>query len=395
MPKKFTPFKLTFLFSCTLLFIVNNKTIAQVTSLSESFDNVIPAGWVAINHSTNGSSGSAWFQGDSRQFNAYSGTDNSYAAANYQSVGRSGNGTINNWLITPELNLTNGGAITFYSRTVSGSKFADRLEIRLSTNGTSTNVGSGVGDVGDFSTVLEKINSGLDVGGYPDTGWTAYIVAIPPGSSVGRVGLRYYVTNGGSTGTNSNYIGIDEFSYQSTLPVTLFNFMGKVKDNKALLTWSTANEINNKGFEVELSRDNKTFTSIGFVSAAKSSGGINNYSFADNKLLSGTNYYRLKQIDNDGASKYSTVVKLELQKFAWDIFGNSSNNSWIQLQMQSQANVAIQIVSINGKLIQTINKGSIAEGTYNIPLNMGSATHGIYVIKLMIDKSSYTKKLMR
>ena len=57
-------------------------------------------------------------QGDRRQFNAYSGVRSSYAAADYQSVGKSGNGTISNWLISPELSLTNGGAITFYTRTV-------------------------------------------------------------------------------------------------------------------------------------------------------------------------------------------------------------------------------------------------------------------------------------
>ena len=91
----------------------------------------------------------------------------------------------------------------------------------------------------------------------------------------------------------------------------------KIKNNQALLTWSTANEINNKGFEVELSRDNKTFSSIGFVAAVKTSTGINNYSFTDNKLLSGSNYYRLKQVDNDGASRYSSVVKLDFSKFAW------------------------------------------------------------------------------
>ena len=95
--------------------------------------------------------------------------------------------------------------------------------------------------------------------------WTQFTANIPTGSGTGRIAFRYYVTNGGSGGTNSNVIGIDEFSYQSVLPVALLNFKGQIKDDNALLTWSTANEINNKGFEVEVSRDNKTFSSIGFV----------------------------------------------------------------------------------------------------------------------------------
>src|SRR2546423_14464809 len=117
MIKKSTPLKLQFLFFLTFL-IVNNKTIAQVTSLTESFDDVVPADWVTINHSAGSASGSTltWFQGDPRRFTAYSGLANSYAAANYESAGK--RGTINNWLVTPELKLTSGGAITFYTRTI-------------------------------------------------------------------------------------------------------------------------------------------------------------------------------------------------------------------------------------------------------------------------------------
>jgi hypothetical protein len=396
MLKKSTPLKLQFLFFLTLLVIVNNKTIAQVTSLTEGFDDLSSSGWTLINHSTNASTGTTWRQGDSRQFPAYSGVENSYVEADYSSVGKGGNGTINNWLISPELNLTSGGAVTFYTRTRSGSSYPDRLEVRLSRSGSSTNVGSGTGGVGDFTEVLETINPTLVAGGYPDTGWTQYTVTVLPGGSSGRVAFRYYVTNGGSSGLNSNYIGVDQFSYQSVLPVTLFDFRGQIKNNQALLTWSTANEINNKGFDVELSHDNKTFSSIGFVAASKTSAGVNNYSFTDAKLLSGSSYYRLKQIDNDGASRYSTVVKLDFSKFAWNIFGNPSvSNTFIQLQTETQSNVSVQVISVNGKVIQVISKGNLAQGTYNIPLNLTNAPHGIYVVRLLIDKNSYTKKLMR
>ncbi len=395
MTRKFTTLKFQFLLFVTLL-IINNKLIAQVTSLTEGFDNVVPADWVTINHSAGSANGLTltWFQGDPRQFTAFSGSDNSYAAANYQSAGKPG--AINNWLITPELNLTSGGAITFYTRTISGSLHPDRLQVRLSRNGASKNVGQGANEVGDFTEVLLTINQSLDTGGYPDTGWTQYTVSVPAGASSGRVAFRYYVTNGGSTGINSNYIGIDNFSYESVLPVTLFNFKGEIKNNQALLSWSTANEINNKGFEVELSHDNKTFSSIGFVAANKTSTGINNYDFTDSKLLSGSNYYRLKQVDNDGGSRYSTVVKLDLSKFAWNIFGNPSvNNTFIQLQTETQSNVTVQIVSISGQLIKTISKGNLPRGTYNIPLNLANASHNIYVVRLLIDKNSYTKKLMK
>ena len=392
MTKKTTLVKLQVLFFTTLL-IVNNKTIAQVTTLTEGFDNFSATGWITVNNSTDASTGQTWRQGD-RQLNAYSGGKSSYAYADYHSVGSSAEGTISNWLISPTLNLTNGGMITFYTRTFP-SDYADRLQVRLSRDGASKHVGSTPASVGNFTELLLTINQSLDPDGYPDTNWTKYTISIPPGGSSGRVAFRYFVPDAGSSGVNSNYIGIDEFSYESVLPVTLFNFRGEIKNNEALLSWSTANEINNKGFEVEQSHDNKTLSSIGFVSAIKTSTGVNNYSFTSSELLSGANYYRLKQVDNDGASRLSSVVKLDFSKFAWAIFGNPSNNTFIQLQTETQSNVAVQIVTLNGQLIQTIRKGNLSQGTYNIPLNLSNVPHGIYIVKLLVDKNSYTKKLIK
>ncbi|MEO8712900.1 MAG: choice-of-anchor J domain-containing protein [Parafilimonas sp.] len=399
MKKNFILRTLQTLFAIIIMLLAGNKAIAQLSSLTENFDNVVPAGWVAINHSTGNGTGQNWFQGDVRQFVAYSGTTTSYAAANYQSVGGvTGQGTISNWLLSPLLNLQNGSTITFYTRTVSGSLFPDRLEVRLSKNGASTDVGSGTEATGDFSTLLLSINPSLDAGGYPDTGWTQYTVSLSgiSGTSSGRVALRYYVTEAGSNANNSNYIGIDEFSYENVLPVTLLNFNGTIQDNKALLTWSTANELNNKGFDIELSHDNKNFSSIGFVAGHGTAPGISQYNFTDNKLLSGSNYYRLKQVDVDGNFKYSSVIKLDLLKFDWKIFGNAAgNNSWIQLQTEADNYVAIQIISANGQVIQTINKGNLSAGTYNIPLNLQNNSHGIYIVRLSVDKHIYSKKLIR
>ncbi len=384
-----------------LLFIIsmliNNRTMAQLSSLSQDFDTVVPSDWLSINHSTG--NGVGWFQGDPRKFDAYSGDVTSYAAAGYQSIGgSSGKGTINNWLLSPVLSLMNGSTFTFYTRTVSGSSFPDRLEVRLSKNGTSTNVGSGETGTGDFSTVLLTINQSLEQGGYPDTGWKQYSVTLSgiSGTIAGRVGFRYYVTGAGSNGTNSDYIGIDEFNYENVLPVTLVDFTGSIKNNAAILNWSTANELNNKGFEVQLSHDNKNFSEIGFVKGSGNTAAISQYRFTDDsKLLSGSNYYRLKQVDMDGNYKYSSVVKLDFKKFSWNIFGNPSNNALIQLQTDAESNIAVQIVSLNGQVVQTINKGNLSAGTYSIPLNLQAASHGVYVVRLSVDKNVYSKKIVQ
>src|SRR2546428_3306592 len=47
---------------------------------------------------------------------------------------------------------------SFYTRTVDMPSFPDRLQVRMSTNGASSNVGTTATDVGDFTTLLLDIN---------------------------------------------------------------------------------------------------------------------------------------------------------------------------------------------------------------------------------------------
>jgi hypothetical protein len=180
--------------------------------LNEGFDDIINLpGWVMINHS-NPIGTADWFQGNDTEFPAFDGSPTAYIAANFNCT--SGVGTISNWLLTPLLSLRNGSTLTFYTRTVEMSMFPDRLQVRMSTNGTSIDVGTGAFDVGDFTNLLLDINPTYTMGGYPET-WTQFTVnlsGVPP-FTVGRLAFRYFVENGGINGTNSNYIGIDRAVY--------------------------------------------------------------------------------------------------------------------------------------------------------------------------------------
>ena len=180
--------------------------------LNEGFDNItILPGWVMINHSEPlGLDG--WFQGLDTAFPAFDGAPTAYIAANFFNT--SGVGTISNWLLTPQLMLESGSTLTFYTRTEVSSQFPDRLQVRMSTNGASINVGTGAFDVGDFTNLLLDINPTYTIGGYPET-WTQFTVNISgtPPETLGRLAFRYFVENGGPNGTRSDYIGIDRAVY--------------------------------------------------------------------------------------------------------------------------------------------------------------------------------------
>lgn len=201
-------------------------TGAQAQSFAEGFDGAtVPTGWVTTNLSTRNSTGNPWGVGPGITdadgniiVDPYEGAG--FAIVNYTSIG-SGSGTINNWLISPLITgLQNGDTFSFLTTTTPASAYPDRLELRLSTSGASTSVGSTTTSVGVFTTVLTSVNSALAVGGYPES-WTL-ITATVSGLAApidGRIALRYFVTAGGPSGANSNIIGVDSFSYSSITAV--------------------------------------------------------------------------------------------------------------------------------------------------------------------------------
>lgn len=186
------------------------------SSFSEGFEGGIPATWPTQNLSIPiGTNTACW--------NAFTGTTpwaaqsgSGHVGANFNCI--AGAGTISGWLFSPVVMFNNGDKIKFWTRIATGgSNFPDRLEVRLSTNDTSVNAGTTATSVGDFTTLLLSVNPTLTTTGYPEvfTEYTATIsgLAVPIN---GRVAFRYFVTDGGPLGSNSNILSIDTFSYTNT-----------------------------------------------------------------------------------------------------------------------------------------------------------------------------------
>jgi len=199
---------------------------ASAQSFTENFDDITlltANGWFLQNNSAP-LGVLSWFQGTATNatptpgpFDAWNGAPNAYIAANFNST-TGGTGTISNWLVAPNRTLRNGDVFQFYTRRpttpAGGTEYPDRLEVRLSTNGASTNVGTGAAAFGDFSTLMLSINPSLVTNVYPAV-WTQYTITISglPAPTSGRLAFRYFVTGAGPTGNNSDYIGIDNAVY--------------------------------------------------------------------------------------------------------------------------------------------------------------------------------------
>ncbi len=199
------------------------ETISIAQTVVEGFNHPTllfnSGGWIRQNLST--SSNLNWFTGNSTVFPANSPLDTTYVGANFNST--SGiyfpiisTPTISNWLITPTFTVSNGDVVSFFTRTTDNpATWPDRLQLRMSSAGTSTNIGTTATSVGDFTVLAVDINPSLTTTGYPAT-WTQYSYTVTGLSAptVSRFAFRYFVTSaGGPSAPNGNYVGIDDFSY--------------------------------------------------------------------------------------------------------------------------------------------------------------------------------------
>jgi hypothetical protein len=194
-------------------------------SFTEEFDtvaNLYTKGWVFTNNSKP-QGAATWQQGvytsgkmgiDGFPAYSYKASADEYIFAGYASG--SGVATISSWMITPAFEMKNGDKFSFYTRTFTGSTYPDRLQVRINTADNSANVGFDSSSVGRFTTLLADINPNLTTTGFPQV-WTKYEFTISGLAAPlkRRIGFRYYVPGGGTTGANSNAIGIDQFSFVS------------------------------------------------------------------------------------------------------------------------------------------------------------------------------------
>jgi hypothetical protein len=159
------------------------------------------------------------------------------------------------------------------------------------------------------------------------------------------------------------------------LSVLMGDFTAVNEGGKAKLDWTTFTEKNNKGFVIERSTDSRNWKEIGFVASLATRGNSSEkltYNFFDNTAVSGTNFYRLKQIDIDNKFNYSEVRAVVFdQGNAISIYPNPTLDM-INVKISDWSKVvAVRVMDINGKVVlQTadaskgIHLGSIADGNY-------------------------------
>lgn len=142
----------------------------------------------------------------------------------------------------------------------------------------------------------------------------------------------------------------------SSLPVDLVEFTAKQSGSSILLQWKTTQEINCNRYEIEKGRNTQLFGLAKTVAAKGNSTTISNYSAADNNPAEGTNYYRLKIVDNDGSFSYSKIIAVDVKgvKSSATQLQTFANERYTKLMVSSTKTFAanIRITDASGKTIE-------------------------------------------
>ena len=191
---------------------------------------------------------------------------------------------------------------------------------------------------------------------------------------------------------------------EAPLPVELTSFSASVIGSTVKLSWQTATEINNFGFEILRQGHTSTALSVtgwerlGFVNGNGNSNSPKNYSFVDDNVTAGTYSYRLKQIDNDGQFEYSKTIEVDLgtpKKF--ELSQNYPNpfnpSTTINYNLPEAANVKLIIYNILGQEIKTLVKEFKEAGVHTVNFNASELNSGLYIYKIEAGSFTQTRKM--
>lgn len=255
----------------------------------------------------------------------------------------------------------------------------DLVVLNLSTSRTTSKLQIRLGDgTGNFGPVT-NINANESV---------STLVATSDLNGDGKPDL---IATGFSGDGNNGIIGGVSvlLNCSISLPVDLISFQGELIKEQALLTWKTAWERTNKGFEIQKSTDAQHYEVIGWVDGVATSNQMHSYQFIDSNLIS-TSYYRLRQVDFDGSSSLTRSVAVVPDRESIKniiAYPNPSPDGHVMVQLPQHVTY-LRLVDELGREIHQIGLPGI-EQSLELPKS------GVYLLLVQTKVEKKTIKLTR
>jgi hypothetical protein len=195
------------------------------------------------------------------------------------------------------------------------------------------------------------------------------------------------------------------------IPVELTSFTASFQNSLVHLNWSTATEINNKGFEIQRKVSSSQssvsiWEKIGFVEGNGTSTKMQTYSFIDNNNIWGKISYRLKQIDFDGTFRYSDIIEIEFAPMKFSLEQNYPNpfNPSTKIRYSTAGNVetrhgvSLRVYDVLGNEIATLVDEYKPAGNYEVEFSPETSikhlVSGVLFYQMRAGEFIQTKKMI-
>lgn len=185
-------------------------------------------------------------------------------------------------------------------------------------------------------------------------------------------------------------IGIGELGVP--LPVTFKNITATATNEKVNINWTIGNEYNVAEYVIERSVNAREFAAIGSVKAT----GATAYNFTDVNPLQSTNYYRIKSVDKDGTTKYSTIVRVNMNgKGGFTIMENPVKGNTVKVNI-ANVEAGKYSISIVNSLGQTVlsEQFNYTSGSLTKNINIPNVNKGIYNVVLRSAGTVVTERVV-
>lgn len=186
------------------------------------------------------------------------------------------------------------------------------------------------------------------------------------------------------------------FSTLPPLPIEWVSFSGESKKGDVHLKWSIATEVNNEGYEVQVSTDVKSWETIGFVEGRGTTESKSDYSFVHRDAPKARLYYRLIQVDYDGKTSMSKMIALNNAQKGQGlgdmrVYPNPSNGkTTIDFGSTPIGSFTMNIYNNIGQLVKSMNQNDISDAILPLDLNQP----GLYFVQLNRDGQQQTQYLI-
>ncbi|OGX81605.1 T9SS type A sorting domain-containing protein [Hymenobacter coccineus] len=304
--------------------------------------------------------------------------------------------------ITPTMATNGAGLFTYASTTAAVLTYADGTKKTLAAGTDYTEPAAG------GASPTFALDEALNVPGGASVAFTftasiaAAAVNNQPYASNAAVAylnptrVTATATAAGTAYTSASSTAPDVVTIVAPLPVVLTAFDATAVGADALLSWRTAQEVNNHHFDVERSLDGRVFEKIGALPGHGTTSTASSYRYTDAgaAALGSVLYYRLRQVDNNRAWSLAQPVAVQFRRVAnvaVALFPNpTTGRVTLDLTRLPAGTYTVQVLDLTGRVVQHYQYQPGAQ-----PLDVQPLATGTYFVRVQGGGVNATLPLLR